>query len=46
MDSTYLKELAKIRKADLLILDDFGLHAFDNYSIIFFQPSVIHYLNL
>lgn len=32
MDGTYLKELAKIRKADLLILDDFGLHAFDTQS--------------
>ena len=32
MDGTYLRELAKIRKTELLILDDFGLHAFDNQS--------------
>lgn len=30
VDGTYLKELAKMNKADLLILDDFGLQAFDN----------------
>ncbi|WP_317218597.1 ATP-binding protein, partial [Phocaeicola vulgatus] len=32
VDGTYLKELSKIRKVDVLILDDFGLHAFDNQS--------------
>lgn len=31
-DGTYLKELIKIQKADLLILDDFGLQAFDNHA--------------
>lgn len=32
MDGTYLKELGKILKADLLILDDFGLQSFDNHA--------------
>lgn len=32
MDGTYLKELKKLLKADLLILDDFGLQAFDNHA--------------
>lgn len=32
VDGTYLKELAKLLKADLLILDDFGLQAFDNHA--------------
>ena len=30
VDGTYLKELNKLLKADLLILDDFGLQSFDN----------------
>lgn len=30
MDGSYLKELKKLLKTDLLILDDFGLQAFDN----------------
>ena len=30
VDGTYLKELNKLVRADLLILDDFGLQAFDN----------------
>lgn len=30
VDGTYLKELEKLGKIDLLILDDFGLQAFDN----------------
>lgn len=30
LDGTYLKELAKLKKIKLLILDDFGLKAFDN----------------
>lgn len=30
VDGTYLKELEKLSKAELLILDDFGLQAFDN----------------
>lgn len=30
IDGTYLKELSKLIKTDILILDDFGLHAFDN----------------
>lgn len=29
VDGTYLKELKKINRADVLILDDFGLQAFD-----------------
>jgi len=29
-DGTYTKELLKLQKANLLILDDFGLQAFDN----------------
>ncbi len=32
VDGTYLKELQKILKADLLILDDFGLQSFDNHA--------------
>lgn len=32
VDGTYLKELKKLTKADVLILDDFGLQAFDNQS--------------
>lgn len=32
VDGTYLKELKKLDKTDLLILDDFGLQAFDNQS--------------
>lgn len=32
LDGTYLKELQKLNKADLLILDDFGLQAFDNFA--------------
>lgn len=30
VDGTYLKELEKLTKTELLILDDFGLQAFDN----------------
>jgi len=29
-DGTYIKELQKLQKVNLLILDDFGLQAFDN----------------
>jgi DNA replication protein DnaC len=32
VDGTYLKELAKLNKTELLILDDFGLQAFDNHA--------------
>jgi len=32
VDGTYLKELKKLLKTDLLILDDFGLQAFDNHA--------------
>lgn len=32
VDGTYLKEINKLLKADLLILDDFGLQAFDNHA--------------
>lgn len=32
VDGTYLKELGKLLKADLLILDDFGLQSFDNHA--------------
>jgi DNA replication protein DnaC len=32
VDGTYLKELQKLLKVDLLILDDFGLQAFDNHA--------------
>lgn len=32
LDGTYMKELNKIQKADLLILDDFGLQSFDNHA--------------
>jgi DNA replication protein DnaC len=32
VDGTYLRELGKLLKADLLILDDFGLQAFDNHA--------------
>ncbi|TKG87258.1 AAA family ATPase [Puteibacter caeruleilacunae] len=30
MDGTYIKELKKLNRVDLLVLDDFGLQAFDN----------------
>ena len=30
VDGTYIKELKKLSKVDLLILDDYGLQAFDN----------------
>lgn len=32
VDGTYIKELKKLAKVDLLILDDFGLQAFDNHA--------------
>jgi DNA replication protein DnaC len=32
LDGTYLREIKKILKSDLLILDDFGLQPFDNQS--------------
>jgi len=32
VDGTYLKELQKLQKTDILILDDFGLQAFDNHA--------------
>jgi len=32
VDGTYLKELKKLNNAQLLILDDFGLQAFDNFA--------------
>ncbi len=32
VDGTYLKEIHKIVKVDLLILDDFGLQSFDNHA--------------
>ncbi len=31
VDGTYLKEINKLQKTDLLILDDFGLQAMDNH---------------
>lgn len=31
-DGSYIKELAKIEKQDLLILDDFGIQPFDNHN--------------
>lgn len=32
VDGTYIKEIQKLNKANLLILDDFGLQAFDNFA--------------
>lgn len=32
VDGTYLNELKKLNKTELLILDDFGLQAFDNFA--------------
>lgn len=32
VDGTYLRELKKLNKTELLILDDFGLQAFDNFA--------------
>lgn len=32
VDGTYIKELQKLSKLNLLILDDFGLQAFDNHA--------------
>ena len=31
-DGSYIKEIARIEKQDLLILDDFGIQPFDNQS--------------
>lgn len=33
-DNSYLKEMARIEKQDVLILDDFGLHPFDSSTCI------------
>lgn len=32
VDGTYMKEIRKLNKTNLLILDDFGLQAFDNFA--------------
>lgn len=32
VDGTYLKELKRLNSTDLIILDDFGLQAFDNFA--------------
>lgn len=32
VDGTYVKEIYRLNKTDLLILDDFGLQAFDNFA--------------
>jgi DNA replication protein DnaC len=32
VDGSYIKELKRLQKVDLLILDDFGLQAFDNHA--------------
>ena len=32
LEGTYIKLLKQIQKSELLIIDDFGLHSFDNYS--------------
>lgn len=32
VDGTYLREIKKLNRAELLILDDFGLQAFDNFA--------------
>lgn len=32
VDGTYIKELQRLQKTDLLILDDFGLQSFDNHA--------------
>jgi DNA replication protein DnaC len=32
VDGTYIKELNKLVRVDLLNLDDFGLHAFDHHA--------------
>jgi DNA replication protein DnaC len=32
VDGTYIRELKKLSKNNLLILDDFGLQAFDNHA--------------
>lgn len=32
LDGTYIKEIQKLNKVHLLILDDFGLQAFDNFA--------------
>jgi DNA replication protein DnaC len=32
VDGTYITELKKLQKINLLILDDFGLQAFDNHA--------------
>jgi len=32
IEGTYLKQIKRIQNVELLILDDFGLHSFDNYT--------------
>ena len=32
LDGTYLEEIKKLNRTKLLILDDFGLQAFDNFA--------------
>lgn len=33
-DGTYLRELTKIQRRDVIILDDFGLQALDSHNLI------------
>lgn len=40
VDGTYLKELQKLQKINLLILDDFGLQAFDNHAREFLMDII------
>lgn len=39
-DGTYLKEIDRIEKQDLIILDDFGLQTLDNYKRDFFMEII------
>jgi DNA replication protein DnaC len=39
-DNSYLKEIAKVVRAELLILDDFGLHPLDNQSRLMLMDIV------
>ena len=39
-DGSYIKEISKIEKQDLLILDDFGLQPIDNQGILIFMEMI------
>lgn len=40
LEGTYIKEIEKIKKTDLLIIDDFGLEIFDNKIALFLMEII------